>query len=347
MPLKTLMPSMLLMAKALLRTDRARGAGLLFAGWLAIAAPAVATADETSEARAWLDRMAMAVNHLDYRGVLVYIHGDSMDAMKVFHRVQDGNVRERLISLTGPHREVLRDADTVRCILPDEQSVVIDTRIADPWFPVIPPEQVADPGTRYRFALGGIERVAGLPAQVLHILPKDRYRYGYQLWLENNTGMLLKSHLLDERRRPVEQLMFTELTIGATISDTDLQPGIAEEGYMTVEFPQAEAPTENEQQEPRDWWVSELPAGFTLRSHTHQVNAERQRLEHLVFTDGLATVSVYVEPSSPPGRDSISHGEIGPINLYGVHFDGYSITAIGEVPPATVQLMAHSVRPRQ
>lgn len=331
------------------RTGRPAGGAILI-GWLAtgllaglLAEPSPARADEVGEARAWLDRMAMAVHHLDYRGSLVYARNDSLEAMRVYHRVRDGVVQERLVSLTGAPREVLRDADAVRCIFPDEQSVLVESRITDPWFPVIPSEQVADPGTRYDFRLGTSERVAGMEAQVLHIVPKDRLRYGYQLWLERNTGMLLKSRLIDETGRPLEQVMFTELVIGALIADADLEPSIRDDGFRLVEF--ARSADSGAAGEPGDWTIADLPAGFRLQNHSQRGGQEGEDVSHMVFTDGLASVSVYVEPVAGAIAPPLGATGVGPINMFGARVRGYRVTAVGEVPSATVRLMVQAVRP--
>ncbi|MEM9305108.1 MAG: MucB/RseB C-terminal domain-containing protein [Pseudomonadota bacterium] len=315
-----------------------RTVALLFAAlaWTAGAAEA-----QDRDVRHWLDRMALAVTNLDYRGSLVYARGDALEAMQIFHRVREGQVEERLVSMSGIHREVLRNADGVRCIFPDRQSVVMDARIAEPWFPVIPSEQVADPGTRYDFHLGNVERIAGMEAQVVEIVPKDQFRYGFRLWLEVDTGMLLKSLHLDRNGRPIEQLMFTDLEIGAMISDADLRPSVREEGFLQVTFPKT--PDAGPPEESRSWRVARVPDGFTLRSHTQRGARAGENLEHLVFTDGLASVSVYVEPMPSTG---ILEGakELGSVNIFGAQVDGYAVTALGAVPPATVRLMARSVR---
>ena len=300
-----------------------------------------AQADDAERVQVWLDRMALAVNNLTYRGTLVYVRGDQLETMRIYHRVEEGETQERMVALSGPQREVIRDQDRVRCIFPDQQSVIVDSRITEPWFPVIPPEQAANPSARYVFKVGGTERIAGLAAQVVHIRPKDGFRYGYRLWLERNTGMLLKSALLDASDNALEQLMFTDIEIGAGISEADLEPQIADEGFVQVEFPKAEptgsaAPTS-------DWQVADLPAGFMLSGH-HHGSKKAGSMEHLVFTDGLASVSVYVESIEDGSLVLDGPSRLGAINMFGAVHDGFAVTAVGEVPPPTVEKMANSVR---
>ena len=121
----------------------------------------------------------------------------------------------------------------------------------------------------------------------------------------------------------------------------DITASIREDGFLQVTFPKSPAATPPE--EPRSWRVARVPDGFTLRSHTQRGARAGENLEHLVFTDGLASVSVYVEPMPATGmHEGLS--EVGPVNIFGAAVDGYAVTALGEVPPATVRLMARSVR---
>ena len=306
----------------------------------AVAAPL--QADESKAVRNWLDRMALAVDNLTYQGTLVYTRGNRLDAMRIYHRTGAQGPLERVVSLNGPKREVLRDQQGVRCIFPDSQSVVIDTRIADRLFPLIPPDQVANPGAAYRFSTGSTDRVAELDAQIINIVPNDGYRYGYRLWLEQKTAMLLKSELLDEKGQPLEQLMFAQITIGGSIADSDLQPDGHDSGFVQVQIPQQNHGPGADRMAGH-WQVEKVPDGFMMTSHRHGGRGEQAELEHLVFTDGMATVSIYVEPKVEDVGHLNGSSRLGAVNVFGLQFDGYVVTAVGEVPAATVELMATSV----
>ena len=299
-------------------------------------------ADDSELVRSWLDRMALAVDKLNYQGTLVYARGNRLDAMRIYHRSGPEGALERVVSLNGPKREVLRDQHGVRCIFPDSQSVVIDTQIADRLFPLIPPDQVANPGTAYRFSIGDTERVAELDAQIINIVPKDGYRYGYRLWLELNTAMLLKSVLLDEKGQPLEQLMFAQISIGGHIADSDLQPDVEASGFVEVKILQQTLDGVAGKLAGH-WQVRQLPDGFMMTSHRYGGNGQQSQLEHLVFTDGMATVSIYVEPMTENAGHLNGSSRLGAVNVFGLQFDGYVVTAVGEVPSATVKLMATSV----
>ncbi len=137
-------------------------------------------------------------------------------------------------------------------------------------------------------------------------------------------------------------MMFTHIDIGAHITDSELQPDIRGEDYVQVQISDVNAPTSSGE---RKHWQVSAPPGFKLTSHNHSTSDAKSMLEHLVFTDGLASISVYVEPSSGGSESINGHARMGAINVFGLQYDGFTVTAVGEVPPETVKRMASSVRP--
>lgn len=307
--------------------------------------------------RAWLDRMSHALSNLDYEGTFVYQHDDQLETIRVVHIVNDAGEHERLYSLNGAPREVIRTPDSVRCILPDDRSVVVDRRLTQDLFPTLPPSQVGDLEDYYRFQLIGEDRVAGLKAKVLGIEPRDRFRYGYRLWLEEDTGMLLRSELVDGAGDAIEQMMFTSISLGDSIPMKALDSQIA--GYEQVEFGPRPPPEERQQEsgagrtagaKQLEWSVNGLPPGFHLKSHGRDTNPRTDvgSGEHLVFTDGMASVSVYIElagEGKAVAPDGIS--SMGAINAFSREKQDHRVTVVGEVPSVTVRTIAHSVHRRQ
>jgi sigma-E factor negative regulatory protein RseB len=170
-------------------------------------------------ARQWLDEMSSALQTLDYDGTFVYLHDGRMDAMRIIHQMSEGGQSERLVSLTGSAREVLRDDKAVTCIKADNKSVMIGKSRPRPPFPVLP-RDLGKTSRNYQIEDVGDDRMAGYDARVIAITPKDEFRYGYRFWIEQNTRMLLKYDLSDPDGVPIEQVMFTRVKIGA-----DIPPG--------------------------------------------------------------------------------------------------------------------------
>lgn len=304
-----------------------------------------AGADDVPHVKQWLDRMTLAVDKLTYQGTFVYFRNGQMESMRVLHQADDKGVRERLISLNGTPREILRDNDTVYCVIPENRSVLIDTQLTERIFPSIPADQVFNPKARYRFTLGPTDRIAKLNAQIVEINPRDPHRYGYRLWLEEETGMLLKSTLLNERGDVVEQLMFIEIDLGTPIDAEQLMPTSLPEGFRRVETPLRTQSVASRTGKGSPWLARvKVPTGFMLSSHkSSRVQEAQPPAEHLVFTDGLASISVYVEPETERTEALFGLTSMGAMHAYGVRYQGFRITVVGEVPPRTVEFVARSV----
>lgn len=293
-------------------------------------------------AREWLDEMSSALQTLDYDGIFVYLHDDKLEAMRIIHRMDPGGQRERLVSLTGSAREVLRDDKAVTCIMPDNRSVMVGQSRPRQPFPVVP-KDLDSVSPFYALEDVGDDRMAGYSARVIAITPRDAYRYGYRFWIDKNTRMLLKSDLTDVDGKPIEQVMFTRLVIGTDIPSDDLQPSLTGDGYAWHRQEDIHQSPSSTAGEP-GWRVGRLPGGFKLTNFQHKRMREgRGDAEHMVFSDGLATVSVYVEasPAERPGFMGLS--SMGAMNAYRVMQDDSQVTVVGEVPAATVEMIATSM----
>lgn len=307
-----------------------------------LAAPALAAGESEGDARAWLERMVEAVQGLAYEGTFVYIHGDQVEAMHILHRRDDDGEHERLVSLNGAAREILRDEQAVTCILPDSEMVLVEKRRPQRYIPEGLLRLNGELERHYRLEVAGEDRMTGRPAQVVALEPRDAYRYGYRLWLDRDTGMLLKSDLLDETGRAVEQMMFTSLAIRDDIDPERLRPSISGKGFDWFRVPETRG---DGGEAPRSWSVAELPPGFRMAMHAeHGLPTSRMPVEHLVYTDGLASVSVFIEQPGQAVEMLDGPSRMGAVSAYGLEIDGFQVTAVGEVPGRTVELIARSVR---
>ena len=156
-------------------------------------------------AHTWLMKINQAARNLEYEGVFVYQHDTQLEAMRIFHKVEKNISKERLVSLNGAPREIIRDEHEVRCYWPDKNSVMVEYRQSDnKGFPAILPERLQDLDEYYVLKLGNTERITGRAAQLVVIKPADQYRYGYHLWADKETGLLLKADLLDTQGNILE-----------------------------------------------------------------------------------------------------------------------------------------------
>ena len=301
-----------------------RAAALL----LALLAPAAAAA----EADQLLARMNRAVHELDYSGTLVYGERGRMESMRVYHAGGEGEgERERLVSLTGEPREVVREDGRVTCIGLSEGAPVTYSAVAS--LPALPAAEGIGASPHYEVALAGTGRVAGREADEIAVRARDAFRYSYRIWVDRSSGMLLKSLRYGADGSTVDQLMFTDIRIGERPDEADLAPSGAAQP-----LPASAQATPLPAEQAR-WTVRDLPPGFVL---TALSAGAQPREEHHVYSDGLASVSVYVEPASsaeaPPPATSR-----GAISMFARQQDGFRVLVIGDVPERTAQRIAHGV----
>ncbi len=289
--------------------------------------------DELS-AKAWLERMMAAVQQLSYQGTFIFLHDNQLESMRIVHSVQNDRVKESLTSLNGNAREVMRDDDSVTCVIPESKQVSVDRRPPSDKFLNLLPENLEVLEGHYAFHLLGRSRIANRQAQLVAIVPRDRLRYGYRFFLDTETGLPLKSDLMNEMGEMVEQMMFTDIQIGvAEISDIYHRTSIYT--YQLQNNADAADAMEANSDDPR-WDFHKLPNGFKLSLKHYLPDPDGSHpIEQYVFTDGLGSLSVFVESS---GRNEALSGvsRLGAINAWGGNVDGYQVTAVGEVPPITL-----------
>lgn len=290
----------------------------------------------------WLMKMANAVREQSYEGTFIYRHDDQIEAMRIVHRAENGMARERLVSLNGEAREIIRDNRDVVCYLPDKRSVVVEHRkTGQKSFPALLPDRLDKVESSYKLGFGGHDRVATRKTRMIFVKPRDKYRYGYQLWADEKTGLLLKSNLISNDHKVVEQFMFTQIEIGKAISVADLRPQYSGKKWSWHrEKEGAIAESTN-----RRWKATRLPRGYSLsRRMSRHLPMRDMVVEHLVYSDGLAAVSVFIEPKNAKSRrPMIGATGMGAVHAFGTMVSGHQVTVVGEVPVATVELIGNSI----
>lgn len=304
--------------------------------------------------RHWLQRMDTAVSQLDYDGHFVYLRGDMLDAMQIRHRVKEGNAREYLISLTGTEREVIRDNNSITIIQSRNGKMHISQRGTTG---KLSPLSSLNPGKlddSYHMRMGEDMRVAGRAAKVILLQPKDNLRYACRLVLDQGNALPLDVALFDADGKQVSRIMFTDLQVlypAEKTPDAVAQSAVENsQGLVTMLEPVAVRTDAavSESQEAVDlesvtsWKFDKIPAGYQLKNYRlrNKTNA-MDRMEHFVFSDGLATVSVYIEPLTTTGLDG--EASLGAVNVLGAQVNGHKLTIVGEVPAATLKMLLSGV----
>ena len=325
-----------------------RLAGATLLATLTAGAIAPHAADEWGDVRGLLDRMVRASRSLDYVGTFVYRNGSMIQSMKIIHRADTDGSRERLVALSGAAREVIRDGRRVTCILPDDRIVVITKRRPSRLYPstVFDPEIAigSDVAEFYSLSSDGVERVADREADVIDVRPKDRYRYGFRLAVDRQTGLLLKSELLDDGRTAVEQIVYTHLELPDSIPDEALEPQISDTGFRRHETVIPAGAGGGSTARTQEWTIGWLPAGFRMTDESYDpIQPGHDPVDHRVYSDGLASLSIFIERGIDAGDRLEGRTSVGAVNAFSRIVDEFQLSVVGEVPRITVETVAASI----
>ena len=296
----------------------------------------------TSEglARNILEKMSSATHKLNYDGVFVYSRGNQLDSMRIIHKVGEQGEIERLISLTGANREVVKNNKDVTCIYSDNQTVMVNKGGSNKFLASNLPESIARISAYYHFRVLGEDRVVGRATDIIEIMPKDDYRYTYHFWVDRETHLMLKSTIVNMQGKTLETVLFTQIDFPHEITNDVMTPmNTTNYSWHTNEEKQ-NLTSQDESQ----WEIQWLPDGFTMESTNEQFFAEKkQPLEHLVYSDGLATVSLYIEKIDKDKQPMNGYVSLGAVNAYTAPKEGFQVTVVGELPAISVHKIASSV----
>jgi sigma-E factor negative regulatory protein RseB len=304
---------------------------------------ALAESDTSNSGVIWLQKIADAARSLNYTGTFVYQHGDQVETSRIWHVVDGSRELEKLEVLDGPVREVIRTDDEVLCYYPEVKTVKADKRRSKP-FPALLPDQLASLTEYYDVRMGDRERVAGRDAQLLVLDPKDGLRYGHKFWADVATGLLLKARMINERKETVEQFAFTQVAIGGNIDKEALKPKYDAQGPGWKRDSSGMVETASSD---TGWIVGSFPAGFRKIMETkRQLPGRPTPVSHIVYSDGLAAISIFIEPLSPNSHPVHGISHQGAVNIYSRPVAEHMVTVLGEAPSATVVQVGKSVSAR-
>jgi sigma-E factor negative regulatory protein RseB len=293
----------------------------------------------------WVQKMSNAMRNLNYKGDFVYLHENRLEGMRISHYRDEHGEKERLISLNGEAREVIRDNQNLTCIWPSSRKVIVDVSRKNSFSPIFIPDDIVRLEKFYEMKLVGKDRVADMDAVIVHIDPRDKYRYGMKFWINESSSLMMKSSLLDENGKTVEEVMFTRLELyeGDNKFVIDTMPPI-DDNFTLVRYHSGD----NSETFAADeaWQLDDLPGGFWRESVLRRkVPGSDHYVQQMVYTDGLASLSVFIERESSLTQSGVS--SMGAVNAYIRILNNHSITAIGEVPAVTVKRVAESVTYQQ
>ncbi|MDZ4202680.1 MAG: MucB/RseB C-terminal domain-containing protein [Gallionella sp.] len=285
----------------------------------------------------WLKTVAFASHQTDYTGVFVYQYDKRVESSRITHVTGTDGEYERLESLDGPKREIIRHHGQIWSYN-NHKMVQVGSRHGGSRFPSLLPEQLSALSENYQAREAGVERVAGYDTQAILFQPRDNLRYSHKIWAHTDSGLPLKAAVLGEKNQVVEQYAFTQLQIGGNI----------DRSWIVVRPPNETARKDkHSESKPVDsgWVVDAMPSGFKKTMEVlRPMRGKHAPVTQLVFSDGLSAISIFVEPSDKDEDDVEGLTSRGAMNLYHKVIDDHLVTVVGEVPPRTVMQVLGSIR---
>ncbi len=311
---------------------------LVLAGLFPLLAAGQAAPD--SAAIDWIERIYSAGQKLSYSGVMVYQAGERSETSRIVHVFDAGHELEKLESLDGSPREVIRKNNVVKCYLPRQKTLIVDQAGSGRGFPSRLVAAHATLSEHYRMTLGDEDRVAGRAVRQVVLHPKDDLRFGLELWSDVDTGLLLKARMLDAGGGVIEQFSFTEVSIGTEVDRSAFQSQFdGEDGWRVIDAKGSEVAGDG-----LGWRLASAVPGFRLTSAVRrQLGAAHGDVVHMVFSDGLASMSVFIEPVLDGREPEVGASRSGPVSIYARRIGDFLITSLGEAPPKAVQVLAEAV----
>ena len=304
----------------------------------AIGASTEASSPTGNDAVALLMRIQQAAQRENYAGIFVYQQGNQVQSSRVTHMADKTGEHEKLELLDGQAREFIRHNDDVRCYVPDNKLILVEKRARYDSFPALLTSASTEVNQYYQLSSEGVDRIAGHMAQAVKLEARDKQRYGYRLWFDRDSSLLLKAQTVSDRGAVIEQVAFTDVVIGGAVDRAKIKPSSSNtEGWRT----------ETSNMTPIDlaragWSVGQPIAGFHKVMEVRRTFGGREDVGQIVYSDGLAAVSVFIEAAPPPG---VAEGDAskGPINVVTRRLGSYWLTVVGDLPAASVRQMANAV----
>ncbi len=295
-----------------------------------------ATAIENDQAKTWLKRLSESLNQLNFSTSFVVVKNNQAEPYHWFHGIVDGGTElEILALLNGPRRDVLRKGNVVSYIEPEFPPYSVNANHISGPIPAVFRSDMTTLEQSYNFISVGRSRVLGRAAQLIRVVSKDDNRHGHWLWLDQESGLLLKMAIITRKGQLLEQIQFTHLDITTLPAESLTQLNVAELPSV-VELP----PTQVDE---FVWKVNWLPEGFKrVKQDRHRITQTKQPVEFMLFTDGLVDVSVYVGKSQDSHR-AVDFALDGATVVLNQVVDSFEVSVVGKVPSKTAKLIADSV----
>lgn len=299
---------------------------------------------DPTDAFQWLSDMNHAMKTQSFQGDVAYLKNNQMETIRVTHDNHNGVEREHLFTLSGPKREVILEQDKVTCYFLESKTKI--TNYNNPQSHSLfgrLPKELKKHRRYYRFILAGSEQITGREARKVSIIPNDSLRYGQKIWIDSESKLPLKYELFDQDGAVIEQMIFTTLSLTEQISPEHFDLKFDASDFKEIR----RLKRKEEKVEQSDWGFEALPEGFKVTSHTRQTLSDNENgSEHITLSDGLVSVSIYIEKNSQSRKVSKA-GQFGGVNGYMRTVNDFLVIVVGEIPAETTRLIGDAIRWKQ
>lgn len=298
--------------------------------------------DPKADGRGWLHRLAAAAAGTSYEGTMVFSTGSTMSTTRVARYCQGKDIYEHHESLDGPPRLIYRHNQLVHTLWPQKKMAVVQQRDVLAPFPALPVG--GDALAAYELRIEGTDRIASHASQMMLLEPRDPYRYAQRLWAETSTGLMLRADVLDRNGRVLESVAFTDLKTGVRPQATAITEAMSKlDGYRVIKTDMSRTKLESE-----GWRVNVPITGFKQIScvkrpiHDEQARPDSPMIVQSVYSDGLAHVSVFIEPFDASRHKPMMSSWGASSTLAEQRADAW-VTVVGDVPMETIKRFAGAV----
>ena len=312
------------------------------------ASTAVFSAPALADPTAVLLKAADAARTGNYRGTEIYRSGGNKESMRLIHGFANGVERERLVALTGEPREIIRLDNKVTCLLPKDRKLDLKRPAVKGLLTNVSVESLRELSAWYELKDVGSARVAGRPCKGVQLAPRDGYRYGFEIWADEVTGVPLKVALTGPGRLALEEMMFTEVEFPASLPDEAFAPGLDPKRFTAVtraEPAMMELGSGGADISDFPLRFEKLPPGYRVTMREQRPgNDLRGKVEHLMLSDGLSAVSVFAAVGVPAEQAFEGLAQMGAVQAFGRRIGRYHVTVVGETPVVTVESIAAGLK---
>jgi len=293
-------------------------------------------AAQMESAQDLMARMSKASRELNYQGLFTYEYRGNLTSIKVSHAVHNGQTFERILHMDGARREALRRTENLDCLRTGDMLLRGSAYKIDD-------QNYARLEDYYEFHIKGDGRIANRQVVMVHVLPKDKHRYGYIIAIDKESGLLLQSVLMSHSGKPLERFQFVDLNVGMPLTELGFDLDQGDFSKIAPNQTDCVGSARMAKQSASNWSAQWLPPGFVIASHSA---ADEGTQESMMYTDGLAVFSVFIDTDNDralPAIDANLGATVAVLTKADINNQEYAICVVGEIPRATANQIASAI----